>query len=46
MFAKKPVLDAPEQVYTNKNWDYSCDFYYTLGIGFPAYIWGSNASGS
>lgn len=44
-FAKKPVLDAPEQVYSNKNWDYSCDFYYTLGIGYPAYVWGSNGNG-
>ena len=46
LFAEKPSLDAPEQVYKNKNWDYSLDFFYTLGRGFPAYVWGSNASGS
>lgn len=46
LFAERPSLDAPEQVYKNKNWDYSVDFYYTLGRGFPAYVWGSNASGS
>lgn len=44
-FAERPSLDAPEQVYKNKNWDYSIDFYYALGRGFPAYVWGSNASG-
>lgn len=44
-FAKRPALEAPEQVYTNKNWDYSLDFYYTIGIGYSAYIWGSNGMG-
>jgi len=46
LFAERPSLDAPDQVYTNKNWDYSCDFFYTVGLGYPAYIFGSNASGS
>lgn len=46
LFAERPSLDAPEQVYKSKNWDYSLDFYYTLGRGFPAYMWGSNSSGS
>lgn len=40
-FAERPGLDAPEQVYKNKNWDYSVDYYYTLGRGYQAYIWGS-----
>lgn len=43
-FAERPELDAPEEVYANKNWDYTCDFFYTIGRGFPAYIFGSNAS--
>lgn len=43
-FREKPELDAPEQVYKNKNWDYSIDYYYALGRGFPAYIFGSNAT--
>ncbi len=46
LFAERPSLDAPDQVYANKNWDYSCDFFYTIGLGYPAYIFGSNASGS
>lgn len=46
LFRERPSLDAPEQVYKNKNWDYSLDFYYALGRGFAAYVWGSNASGS
>lgn len=44
LFAERPSLDAPEQVYKNKNWDYSCDFYYVLGRGFMPYLRGSNAS--
>ena len=46
LFAERPSLDAPEQVYKNKNWDYTVDFYYTIGRGFPAYVWGSTAVGS
>jgi len=46
LFAERPALDAPEQVYKNKNWDWSLDFFYTLGIGYAAYIFGSDASGS
>lgn len=46
LFAERPSLDAPEQVYKNKNWEYSCDFFYTIGQGYPAYIFGSNATGS
>ena len=38
LFSERPSLDAPEQVYQNKNWEYSLDFFYTIGRGFPAYI--------
>lgn len=41
-FAERPSLDAPEQVYKNKNWDYTIDFYYTIGRGWPAFIYGSS----
>ncbi len=44
LFAEKPSLDAPDQVYRNKNWEYSIDFYYTIGQGFPAYVWGSKGT--
>ena len=46
LFAERPSLDAPDQVYKNKNWEYSLDYFYTVGLGYPAYIFGSNASGS
>lgn len=46
LFAERPSLDAPEQVYKNKNWDYSVDFYYTLGRGFAPYVRGSKGSNS
>lgn len=41
LFRERPSLDPPEQVYKNKNWDYSVDYYYALGRGLPAYTWGS-----
>lgn len=46
LFAERPTLDAPDEVYSNKNWDYSCDFFYAIGRGYPAYIFGSNATGA
>jgi len=44
LFSERPTLDAPEVVYNNKNWDYSIDYFYTIGRGFPAYIRGSNGT--
>lgn len=46
LFAERPSLDAPEQVYDNKNWDYTLDFFYALGVGYPAYIHGSKGDNS
>ena len=43
-FAERPSLDAPEQVYANKDWRWSLDFFYTVGLGFPAYIRGSRGT--
>jgi len=44
LFAERPSLDAPEQVYANKDWEYSLDYYYAIGRAFPAYIWGSTGA--
>lgn len=44
LFAERPSLDAPEQVYKNKDWEYSLDYYYAIGRGFPLYIWGSTGA--
>jgi len=46
LFAERPEMDAPEQVYKNKNWEYSLDFYYAIGRGYPKGIAGSDASES
>lgn len=46
LFAERPSLDAPDQVYRNKNWEYSLDFFYTLGLGYAPYIFASKSSGS
>jgi hypothetical protein len=45
-FAERPSLDPPEEVYRSKNWEYSCDFFYTLGLGYPAYVFGSKGDKS
>lgn len=44
LFAERPTLDPPEQVYKNKNWEYTIDFYYTVGLGWPAYVFGSQGT--
>lgn len=44
LFAERPSLDAPEQVYANKDWEWSIDYYYAIGRAFPAYIWGSQGT--
>jgi hypothetical protein len=44
LFAKRPALDAPEEVYENKKWEYSLHFYYAIGRAWPAFIWGSNGT--
>ena len=46
LFSERPGLDAPEQVYVNKNWEYSCDFFYTIGTGYQAYVAGSKGDES
>lgn len=43
-FSERPSLDAPDQVYENKNWQYSIDYFYTHGIGFAPYIRGSKGT--
>lgn|SRR3990167_1809266 len=46
LFAERPELDAPEQVYANKNWDFTCDFFYTIGLGYAAYVFGAKGDNS
>ena len=46
IFAERPSLDAPDQVYSNKDWEYSIDFFYAIGRGYPAYIAGSKGDNS
>ena len=43
-FAKRPSLEGAEQTMRNKNWEYTVDFYYTTGIGFPVFVWGSTGA--
>lgn len=43
-FAERPTLDAPEQVFKNKNWEWTTDFFYTTGIGYQPYIFRSTGA--
>lgn len=40
-FAQKPTMQTAEQVTETQNWLYPIDGYYALGLGYPAYIYGS-----
>lgn len=46
IFAERPSLDAPNEAYLSKNWEYTCDFFYVIGNAYAAYIYGSDASES
>lgn len=45
-FAERPTLDAPDEAYLSKNWQYTLDFFYTIGLGYQAYVWGSKGTNS
>jgi phage major head subunit gpT-like protein len=34
LFAERPSLDAPEEVYENKDWNYTLDYFYAIGFGY------------
>lgn len=40
-FAQRPQMGEGENITESGNWQYPLDAYYTLGIGYPAYIFGS-----
>lgn len=44
IFAQRPQLMAPDEVYANKDWEYSFDYLYTYGFGWAPYIRGSNGT--
>lgn len=46
LFSERPNLDAPEEVYSNKNWDWTLDFFYTLGFGYANALAGSKGDNS
>jgi hypothetical protein len=46
LFAERPSLDAPEEVYENKDWNYTLDYFYAIGFGYPAYVAGSKGDKS
>lgn len=45
-FAQKPTMYAPSQVEDSKNWEYTLDAYYTLGLLWPFGVWGSTGTSS
>ncbi len=40
-FAQKPTMYAPDLVSDSRNWEYDLDAYYTLGLLYPFFVWGS-----
>lgn len=44
LFAQRPTMEAPEQVYKSKNWLYSVDHYYAIGRGIAQYVFGSRGT--
>lgn len=46
LFSERPSLDAPSEVYENKDWEWTLDFFYTVGIGFAAFVYGSKGDNS
>lgn len=44
LFAERPELDAPHDVYESKNWEYTTDFFWTVGLGFAPYVRGSRGT--
>lgn len=44
LFSQKPQLDAPDEAYRSKDWEYTIDTYYVLGNGWPAYIYASKGT--
>ena len=44
IFAQKPAMYAPTQVDDSKNWEYTIDAYFTLGLLWPFGIYGSTGA--
>lgn len=43
-FAQKPMLYAPEKISDSRSWEYDLDAYYTLGLLYPFFVWGSTGA--
>ena len=43
-FAQKPMLYPPETISDSRSWEYDLDAYYTLGLLYPFFVWGSTGA--
>lgn len=43
-FAQRPMMGESDTINESLNWNYPVDAYYTLGIGYPVFIWGSTGA--
>lgn len=43
-FAQRPQMDPPAMVEDSKNWEYTIDSYYTMGVLWPFGVWGSTGA--
>lgn len=43
-FGERPTLDAPDEIYANKNWEWSLDFFYAWGFFQPQFLYTSTGA--
>jgi hypothetical protein len=43
-FAQKPMMYPPELISDSRNWEYDLDAYYTMGLLYPFFVWGSTGA--
>src|SRR3990167_4568342 len=43
-FAQRPMMYPPELISDSRNWEYDLDAYYTLGLLYPFFVFGSTGA--
>lgn len=43
-FAQRPKMYPPELISDSRSWEYDLDSYYTLGLLYPFFVWGSTGA--
>lgn len=43
-FAQRVKMYAPELISDSRSWEYDLDSYYTMGLGYPFFVWGATGA--